>query len=64
MAQNSELPKIKMNTELFELMQKCLLAIKEQSDIEISMPTFRRMAYKDFTERVLREGLELKFIPH
>jgi len=60
---NAELPKIRISSELFVKMNKCLESIREQAEIEISMSAFRRMCYKDFTEKVLSEGLEISFTP-
>lgn len=63
MKKNAELPKLRIETELYEKMKRCLDAVKRDSSIEITMAAFRRMAYKDFTEKVLSEGLTLQFIP-
>lgn len=60
---NSELPKIRIDSELHAKMLRCLDAIKTGSDIEISMSALRRMAYRDFVEKVLSRGLTIQFIP-
>lgn len=60
---NAELPRVRLESEQLDKMQKCLDDINKQSQVLIEMAAFRRMAYNDFTERVIAEGLELEFSP-
>lgn len=61
MKKNRELGKIKLETTLFEKMEKSLELINKSSPIELSMSDFRRRSYLDFSNRVLNEGAEIVF---
>ncbi len=59
---NSELPKIRIPSELFEKMAKVLVGLNQnEHGVEISMSSFRRMAYKSFVEELLMNGMTLKY---
>ena len=62
MKKNSELPKIRIETELKEQIDKTLTALNKNSEgVEISLAQFRRMAYKFFIQDILKNGLTLDF---
>jgi len=62
MKKNQDLPKLRIDTKLKEKMDELLAAINQNEEsIEISMPQFRRMAYKYFVNKVRGEGLSLDF---
>lgn len=59
---NSELPKIRIPSELFEKMTKVLEGLnKNEMGVEITMSTLRRMSYKSFMEELLANGMTLKY---
>lgn len=61
---NSELPKIRIDTELYNKMNEVLkLSNDNELGVEISMSTFRRMAYSFFINSILVEGLDVSLIP-
>lgn len=62
MKKSAELPKLRLSSELLEKMKKCLDSISE-SGVEVTMSSFRRLAYRYFVDKVNLEGLQLKFIP-
>lgn len=64
MKKNSELPKLRISTELAEKMNKALEFVnKNDIELQIDMPQFRRMAYKHFSEKILSEGFGLEITP-
>lgn len=64
MKKNSQLPTIRISTELNDKIIKCLNFINaNENSFEISLSDFRRMALKYFSEKVLVEGLSLEFKP-
>lgn len=62
MRKNKILPTIRIETELFLLMEKARQLIN-QSGLEINSSAFRRMAYKFFSEDCLANGLTINFKP-
>ncbi len=60
---NSELPKIRISTDLFDQMVGVVKQLnKNEPGIEINMSTFRRMAYKHFVGEVMSEGIKVNFM--
>ncbi len=62
MTNNSELPKLRIDSQLKLKIEEALEFLNNNSEgFEITSSQFRRMALKSFSEQVLFEGLELKF---
>jgi len=61
---NNTLPNLRIQSDLMKDINDCLESLnKNSAGIEIKLPQFRRLAYKDFVSRVRSEGLEFKFRP-
>ena len=56
MKNNKEIPKLRIDSETYEKMIKVLETLNKNPLIEITLPVFRRMALKDFTNRVIEKG--------
>ncbi len=64
MEKNSELPKLRISTELKEKIDIALNLINSsESKLKITLTTFREMALKHFSEKVIAEGLEIVIKP-
>lgn len=62
MKKNVALPKLRIESELYEKMNKAIAMLNQnEAGISFSLPDFRRMAYKNFAERLLVEGLDISF---
>lgn len=61
---NSELPKIRISTELKRKIDIALNLINStESNLKITLVTFREMALKHFSEKVIGEGLKISIKP-
>ena len=61
MNKNKQLSSLRISTELDEKIKKALKKINENEiDLEIKESQFRRMAYKYFSEKVIKEGLKIE----
>lgn len=62
MKKNSELPKLRIDSELLEKMENILKKLNENdAGVEIPMSAFRRMAYKNFIKELIDNGLTLNY---
>jgi hypothetical protein len=62
MKYNAEIPKTRIDTELFNKIKETLSSINEVSEIKISLSSYTRMALKFFTEKVKDDkNLNLSF---
>ena len=61
---NSELPKLRISSELKNKISKTLSSLNQnESQLKITLPTFRRMALDSFCSKILSEGLEIVLTP-
>ena len=64
MKKNSELPKLKLSTDLKSKIDNAMKIINgNDSELIILLPEFRRMALKHFSESIAKEGLTITFKP-
>lgn len=62
---NSELPKIRIPTDLRQRMLKALDSMNQnESGLEISLADFRRLAYSYFSDIIRVEGFGVMFTPN
>jgi len=62
MRKNTELPKLKIETELYDKMEKAIKIIQIALP-DFSLADFRRLAYTDFSKKVIAEGLNIQIKP-
>lgn len=60
---NKILPALRIETELDNLVHEALQTLNEnKAGIKIKLEEFRRWAYRDFSNRVITEGIVLELI--
>ncbi len=59
---NSELPKLRVPSELFEKMKEVVDKLNTNSEgVEFTLSSFRRIAYRHFIQELLSNGLQINY---